>query len=872
MNKSDRMPRASLKFLLRFMDFEERENFAEVIEAVYCDLHNSKGRRAARFWFWGQFLRSSPKLLLHSIQGDAMMFKNYLKTALRAMRKHKAPSLINIAGLTIGITCAVLIALFIRNELSYDRFHEKLDSLYCPLTRIHEPDGSVKFQSTIVHLPHGPALKEYFPGVRRSVRVFPRRFVVKIGDLVEYQEIALVDRDFFEMFSFPLKQGHPAKVLSDLSSIVISESYAKKYFKKEDPAGKRLTLISGNRRNDFLVTGVAKDAPANSTITFNFAANIESLRLFGQAEDLANWQTLWGRCRTYIELQDRGVAETIERQYSEFAKTYYTHYFERERSDRFKNAAGNIAPLSFGLQRMADVHLDPRATGSKKLAPVYILGGIAFIILFIAGINFITLSIGNASSRIIEVGVRKVIGADRRHLIWQYWVESLILSGIALVFGVGLACLSLPTFNRLTQQSMTLSALLSPVIMGVLVFLSLLLGVAVGSYPALVLSRLHPVDIFKGRSQLGGRNFFSRLLVTLQFALSIFLVVSTFVLGRQVRFMTDQNLGFAKDQRLIINNIGGSTVYDRLKNRFSSTPGIIGISGTVTTPAGVTNYSPITYNGKAYDFTCINYIDENYFKDLDIEVLRGRNFAPEIATDRQAVLVNEALVKKLNMANPIGETIEFQKTLYPIIGVAKDYIIEDKRNEIPPAVHFFDPTHDFSHMIIHFSTSELSRVLANARSAWKEFQPDRPFSYSFLDEDVEARYVQEKRWDRIVGYSSAMALIIAGLGVFGLASATVSRRVKEIGIRKVCGASISGIVVLLSRDLARCVILANLVAWPISFFAMSKWLQNYAYRAGWSLWIFILSGLAALAMALLTMSFQTIKAATANPVDSLRYE
>jgi putative ABC transport system permease protein len=870
--KANWLLRFTRKVLSSLTDEETLSSIMDDLSYRYHSLKEEKGTLAALVRHSALFFMLLVPFLFQNILGGFAMLKNYMTTALRHFRKQKAISIINITGLTIGITCTILITLFIKDELSYDRFHENHNSIYRPLIRFHYPDGSVEWQGSTVHVPHGPALKEYFPEVKRYVRVFPRELVVKLGDLIENQEVILADAEFFEMFSFPLIQGQKASVLSDISSIVISESYAKKYFGEKDPIGKTFTLISGNFRNDFIVTGVAKDPPPDSTIAFNLLLNIESISLFGRADTLTSWSSLWTSCKTYIELKDKESAATIKQRYPEFARKYYAARFERERNTEFKNASENIDPFSFGLQRMKDTHLDPTASGSRNLTPFYILGGITLIILFIAGINFVTISIGNASSRFIEVGIRKVVGAQRWQLIRQYWNESMILTGFALILGVGTAHLLLPAFNRLTLKSLQLSAVFTPMTLGFLTFMSIILGICVGSYPALFLSRFHPVDIFKGRMKLSGKNYFTRSLVILQFALSIFLIISTMMLGRQIKFMVNQDLGYNKENTIIVKNINASeNKYDRLKNRLSDSPGIKGISGAVSSLDGNFYMDSIKYQNESYS-VFYNRIDENYFKILEIDVLQGRNFSPELPTDRQAVIVNETLVKKLEIADPIGEMIELQGNFFPIIGVVNDYHMQAKRIEIHPAIHFFDPTHNFHFMMIRFSSSEISRILTQTRSAWKELQPDQPLTYSFLDEDVEAQYVNEKRWNRIVGYSSVMAVLIACLGVFGLTSVSVNRRTKEIGIRKVCGASVFSIIKLLSLESAGWVLIANLIAWPTAVYAMHKWLQNFAYKIRLSPIIFLIAALSMLMVVLLTTCAQTWKTARSNPVDSLRYE
>ena len=426
--------RLTRKVLSFITDEETLSSIMDDLSYRYDSLKEEKGTPAAVFRHCALFLILFIPFLLHNIFGGFAMLKNYLKTAIRHFRKQKAFSIINITGLMIGITCTILITLFIKDELSYDRFQENLNSIYRLFIRFHNPDGSVRWQGSAVHLPHGLALKEYFPEIKRCVRVIPQEFVVKLGDLIENQEITLADADFFEMFSLPLIQGHKAAVLSDISSMVISESFAKKYFGRKDPIGKTFTLISGNFRNDFIVTGVAKDPPPNSTINFNLLLNIESISLFGRADTLTSWESLSIPFKTYIELKEKASVTTIEKGYPVFARKYYAARFERERNAQFKNAAKNIDPLSFGLQRMKDIHLDPTASGSRNITPFYILGGIALIILFIAGINFVTISIGNASSRFIEVGIRKVLGAQRRQLAR---LHQLVTGGLKLAGALG---------------------------------------------------------------------------------------------------------------------------------------------------------------------------------------------------------------------------------------------------------------------------------------------------------------------------------------------------------------------------------------------------------------------------------------------------
>ncbi len=863
------IPNTLLKILLRGEDFYE---FTDDIDEVYQYRMDSEPGWKTKAWYWFRVLESIPAIIMGKIYWRFVMFRNYLKITFRNINRQKSHSMINIFGLSIGLACTILILLFVKDELSYDRFHENLHSIYRPLTRFHNPDGSVRWQGGAVHVPHGLALKEYFPEVKRYVRVFPQEFIVKMGDLLEEQEITMVDAEFFEMFSFPLVRGHAASVLSDYSSIVLSESYARKYFGSRDPVGKTMTLISGDYRNDFVVSGVAENPPPNSTVTFNLLVNFKSFRLFGGADRLTDWNSLRMSWKTYIQLFDGKTAEALEGRYPEFAKKYYAANFEREIYKHFENSPENIDPISFGLQRMRDIHFDPGAAGSGNLLPVTILGGIAFIILFIAGINFVTLSIGNASKRFVELGIRKVVGAERRQLMQQYWSESVILTGLSFIIGVGLACMFLPAFNRVTMKSLHAGAVFSPLNVGILILLTLILGLSVGSYPAVVLSRFHPVDIFKGKMKISGKNMFTRFLVILQFALSVFLIISTIVLGKQINFMVNKDLGFNKDNIIIVDHIDGE-IYDRLKKRLSNISGIKGITGSLASLDGKDSYFyDFKYRDKENESVWFNRIDENYFDTLEIDLLQGRNFSQEMQTDPYSVIVNETLIKRFEIADPIGQRIELDGRFFPIIGVVDDYHTYGKGIEIRPAVHLFSPSHRFESMMLRVPSSEISGILAGIQSAWKGLQIDKPFSYSFLDEVIGAQYLKEKRWNQIVGYSSVLAVLIACLGVFGLTSITISRRTKEIGIRKVHGASDFSVLMLLSRESVAWVLVANLIAWPMAVYAMHKWLQGFAYKIRLSPIIFLTAALFMLFVVLLTTWIQTIRAARANPVDSLRYE
>jgi len=586
------------------------------------------------------------------------MFKNYLKIALRNLTKQKIYSVINILGLAVGLTGAILIFLFVRNELSYDRFHKNTENLHRVYVIWHAEDGSIDRTFRGVTMPMGPAMEEYFPEITHSIRVDSNNATIRAEGKLFSEKVTQVDKYFFQAFSFPLIAGNPSSVFSQANSLVLTENHARKYFGNINPIGKTLTLISGQEQSDFVVTGVSVQPPSNSTITFDILIDIES---GNRLQMNKMWQDNWGAFgwQTYVLLNDRDSMGSVLDKFPNFTSLYYAPLIEKVRSRQ--DWKGKGSPLSFGLQPIARVHLDPYVTGSLNLSAIFILSGIAFIVLAIACINFMNLSISRASTRSLEVGMRKVLGAERRQLIHQFWGEFLIITGIAMVVGFVLAEILLPTFHRLSGRILSLREIFQPSNILILLALFIIVGIASGSYPALVMSRFRPVEILRGKLRIGGKKPLTRALVIIQFSLSIFLIIATIIMGRQIHFMLTADPGFNKEGVVIISAQepeaeASNATLKLFRERLSQQPNIVSISGTSTKIGNVGVY-PFKNDGREVE-VYQNRVDYDFFKTMGIEVVQGRTFSSEFATDTDGVVVNEKLLKELGIEDPLGKPLK----------------------------------------------------------------------------------------------------------------------------------------------------------------------------------------------------------------------
>ena len=802
------------------------------------------------------------------------MFRNYLKISARNLLKQKVYSFINIIGLAIAIAFCILILLFVRDEVTHDNFHQKADRLYRVNILSKDEDGSMS-PHALTPQPLGPAIKEEFPEV-----VHMARFKKK-GDVVNYQgqssreAITLADPDFFKMFSFRLLQGDPLTVLENRNSVVVQNKVAKRYFGDEDPMGKVLSIKMGPRFLDFTVSGVTEDIPQNSSITFDLLISFDWTTDSPQARLLNQWTGF--TTLTFIELRQDTSETELANKFPSFIKKHFGAVIEKYRG-------GDLSAFQLELQPMGKIYLNTQVQSSYVAGsnPLYstILAGVALLILLIASINYMNLAIARSATRLREIGVRKVLGAGRKRLMHQFFGESLFFSFISLLLGIALAELFLPAFNHFTNKQLAIGYFSNWTTLTSILGLMVVVGLVSGSYPALFLSRFRPVEVLRSHLKIGGKSKFSRGLVIVQFTLSIFLIICTLIMSHQLRFLRNRDLGIREDQVVVIPTQGspqGTQLVDRFRNESAQYDNLIGSTGT----------NELLGNDKTYSVSVVRYqlkkifahyffVDHDFCKTIGLEIVEGRDFAREFTSDpKESVIVNETLVKEMGWDSAVGKQIRtFMGRREPltVIGVARDFHFESLRTQIKPAIFYIEPRNRPEFIYVKINPEDIPTTLGLLEDIWKKNAPNYPFTYSFLDEEFHKLYRMEERWQQIIRNTSIMAIVISCLGLFGLSVLTITRRTKEIGIRKVLGASVSGLTRMVSMDFLKLVIFANVVAWPLAYYAMSRWLRSFAFRIDIKLGVFLFAAFIAAAIALLTVGLQAVKAANANPVESLRYE
>ena len=797
------------------------------------------------------------------------MFRNYLTVAVRNLVRHKIYSFINIFGLAIGMACFFLIFSFVRFELSYDRYHEHTDRIYRVLRQCrYEPGDPVRNRAN-TGAPMAPLLRSEFPGIEHAIRFGRFGGVVRWGErrFVE-SRFFFADKGVFEVFAFPFLQGNPETALKEPFSVVLTEETANKYFGDEDPLGQMLTY----KKHDFKITGIVK-IPPNSHFHFDFLTSFESLRTFiGRRFFSKHWD---GPVWTYIKLREGYPPAELERLLPAFVDKYVDKQL-------YYWVGSTLQPLT-SIYLQSDV--DGEIGESRDPASLYVLSVLAAVILLIACINFMNLSTVRSATRAQEVGMRKVLGGHRLQLVRQFLGESIFLSGIALIFALALVELLLPTFNRLVGKELNMNYGEDPLLLLIMVGVAVIVGILAGSYPAFFLSAFHPILVLKGWGSKGGSGRgFRRGLVVFQFVLSVVLIIGTIIINQQYQFLTHKELGFDKKNVIVVPlEFISEQEYELYKHELLRNPRILSVTASSQKP-GVSGVGLLSIRPAGSDHEeTINtiYVDFDYLETLHIELVEGRDFARNILSDvKSAFLLNALALEKLGGAFSPGNQVELfvrqNDKIIPmhdgtVIGVVRDFNYWSLYLSPKPVVFAIDPR-CFDDALIRIRPDQMLDTIGFIKAQWNRLFPETPFDFSFLDEDIERVYRPVQRWQTIFGYFTMLAIFVAGLGLFGLASFTTERRTKEIGIRKVLGASVSNIVLLLSKDFIQLVIVSNLIAWPIAYWAMNRWLQDFAYRINIGWWTFVLAGALALLIALLTVSFQAIKAALANPVEALRYE
>ncbi len=853
MGKSMNQPPFFAKKLLQCLThFDDEFNLSCTLQDLYQYKVKTDGKFKADFWYWRQILCSLPKYHFTSFIWSLIMFKNYCKIALRNIKKHKAYSFINIAGLTAGLVCFIIISLWVRDELSFDQFHENKERLYKPI--VQWENGQMTTTSSWAL---GPAMKTQIPEIEDFARVwFWHRSLVKYGDKrFDEENFYLADPSIFTMFSFPFVQGDPETVLSEMNSIVITRETAERYFGNEDPMGKVLQVVANE--DDFIVTGVIENIPSNSLMQFDMVARIE---LMGERR-LTSWEFTG---YSFVMLREGVSINEINQKIEGFIR---------------ENADPEFTGI-MKLQPFTQVHLYARGVPGL-IQQVYTFSAVAILVLIIACVNFMNLSTAKASVRAKEVGMRKVSGARRVQLIRQFLGEAILYAFFAFILAIFISILLLPIFNEMTGKHLDLFH--HPEMLLMLTGIVLFTGLIAGSYPAVMLSSLQPIQALKEGISRQLRGSFRKLLVVFQFIVSVGLFICIFVVSRQLDLLQNMDLGLNRDHVVMFrNNEALKSRFDAFSAELKRMPGIFNASASVVPPTTVGQAIFINWaknSGGEPAGTNYTVSDYDFVETFDLELIQGRSFSRSYVRDaKEACIINETLANQLGLKSPVGEqiTLEFDgfdesERQVKVIGVVKDFHFQSLRSPLGPFLLKIQRQW-CNYVYVKIDGKDVQKSLKEIGRVFGRFSPDYPFDYEFLDDYYNEMYKAEIELGTLFKVFGGLALFISCMGLFGLSTFVAEQRTKEIGIRKVLGARVSSIVYLLSQGFTKLVLISNLIAWPVSYWLMKHWLQEFSYKITLSIDIFLVSAFLTLAIAVLSVGYQTVKAAVANPVDSLMYE
>lgn len=805
------------------------------------------------------------------------MIKNYLKIAWRNLSRYKFISFINIFGLTVGLACCLLITTYILNELSYDRYNQNADNIYRVTRDFNNDNGVVSLRLSAISPPFGYYLPNDFPEIQKMTRLLdggitPLRYKDK---LINEQNVFFADENLFDVFTVKVLKGNPKTALSGPFSVMLTEEAAKKYFGDEDPMNK---VIRANNQFDVKVTGIYKPFPTTAHIHPGILISFNTLKdsaVYGEK----NLETNWGNNSffTYLLLPPHYNAARMLAQFPAFIDKHMANeeYIGKQASKYTK----------LGLQKLTDIHLyshtDYEAEANGDIKRVYIFSAIALFILLIACINYMNLSTARSALRAREIGIRKVIGARKKELLFQFLSESVLLTWVAILIAFGCLYLTLPGLNKISGQQISADILFKWQIIVPLFLTPFVVGILSGIYPALYMSSFQPIKTLKGLFKTEGGISFRKVLVIVQFAISIILIITTAIVFQQLYFMQKKSLGFDKDHIAVIPyNSALNDKYEAFRTELLSSSNFKNATRTSRIPTGrlLDDLNAYTLSGDSMrpantDIKFVS-VDYDFVPTYGIQMAVGRNFSREYGADTLSFVLNESAIKALGWTaqNAIGKNFKYGSRSGHIIGVIKDFHFESMHQSIVPLVLEIFPRPYFNNLSVKFSGNNLAASLSYLENTWKKFLPEIPYQYSFLDENFDKLYEAEQKQGNIFTIFACIAIFIASLGLFGLSAFAISQRIKEIGIRKVLGANVSTIVALLSKDFLRLVIISNVIAFPVAWYFMNRWLQDFAYRISIQWWVFLVAGMVAAFVALATISFQAIKAAIANPVKSLRTE
>ena len=809
------------------------------------------------------------------------MLKNYLLVTLRSLRRQKLYAVLNVFGLAIGLAFCVLVLLFVHDELTFDRGHANADRIYRLYRDPVRADAPIDRELSMP-VPAGPAMAATFPEVEAFVRIDragPGLTLRYGGALYEQPGVLFTDPAFFDIFTAPLRAGDPAVALADPQSIVLTPAVAQRLFGDEDPLGKTISVRMDDGYVDVRVTGLAEPPPPNTSLPFQALVPYE---LFVQHTSfMRRIVDRWDATRsiTYVLLRSGADVAHVQAQMPRFMETHLGSMFDEMRTNG--TWQGDGPPALYRLQPLLDIHLNPDVpegiTPPSDPRYAYLLSGIALAVLLIACINFMILAVGRSARRAKEVGVRKAMGAQRGQLMAQFWGEALLLSALALGLGLALAQAALPVFNELAGKALHLGSGASGLAALAVAGLVVVTGLVAGSYPALVLARVQPTVTLRDRAAVGGAGALTRGLVVVQFGLSVVLIVATLVMARQLDHLKTARLGFAGEQVVVIPTRGldGQQVLARYRALAEARPDVIGVTGANIAPGLSLWRRGFAYEGEIKQVATFR-VEPNFLETLGMDLVAGRAFDPTRGTDSTAaILINEAFARDFGWEEPVGRRLPVTwGTLREpeVIGVVRDFHFQSLHQAVAPAVLYVNASDPVLNVYARIRPDDVAGTLATLEATWKSLTPDVPFAHHFLDDAMDRLYASEERWGRIVGYGALFAILVACLGLLGMATLAAQRRTKEIGIRKVLGASVPGLVGLLVKEFVGLAGLAVVLAVPVGYVVMQRWLEGFASRVALGPGTFLLAGALVLAIALLTVSVQTLRAASANPVESLRYE
>ena len=805
------------------------------------------------------------------------MFRNYFKIALRNLWKYRTFTALNIVGLSAAFGVAILLAMFAIYQLSFDKFHEKGNQLYQVYSEDMDMDGIDS--NTSKSEPFANALKAEVTGVENITRYNGKNVLVSLKDKQLRMTGAYVDKAFFDMFSFPIIKGNTQNPISEETSVAITEHAAKRIFNEEDAVGQTITILRDGKEVPFTVTAIIEDFPNTSSMGFDVVLNFKSQDSHSYARTVGRWDM--ENHEVYMQLADGVSPAQFEKATTDFTQLHYKNEIDNAKRDGIQpDANGNyrqIKLLPFTDTRFAS--FNQGAVTVNRTMP-YLVLGIAVLILFIACVNFINMSIAKSAQRLREIGMRKTLGAGKSQLFFQFWGEGLIVFLAAIGFGILMAKLLLESFQTLFKTRASFETLANPsVVIGLLICI-IFVTVVAGGYPALLMSRLGTVQSLKGKLESSGKNRLRNSLMVLQFGIAILLISGTLVLWDQVKYMSTKDLGFNKEQVIAFPLNGKRNdqqalklLRDALENKpniksITASNNILGLGKDGSRSTSILGFE---HNGRGVD-THMLVVDADYIETLDLQVLEGRSFRKNLASDSLSVIINEAMATQLNEDDILASKITLDDGAFNIVGVIKDFNFQELDQNIAPMSLFALPNWNLSNVYVRVAPQNLEQAYDDVKAAWKTIEPSAEFQGSFLDENIERTLSNERTMTTMIGSGSVLAIVLSCIGLFAMSLLIVAQRRKEIGIRKVVGASIGAITYLLTKDFLKLVAIAFVIATPIAWYATNAWLQNYVYRIDLNIWIFLAAGGMALVIALITISGKTIGAAAANPVKSLRTE